>query len=221
MAKLTPQLLIAAYTQGFFPMADGGRGPIEFFAADPRAIIPIAAPPGTEGGIRVSKTLRAAVRRGRFDIRTDTAFEQVISACAVPRNGGEWISTQMIPAFVALHKLGHAHSVEAWLVDSSGRETLVGGLYGVHLAGAFFGESMFSLPDLGGTDASKICFVHLCRHLHARGFHLLDTQFSNPHMEQFGITEVPLGTYLGLLNDALAQPAPWMPWPHSGSSTAS
>ncbi len=221
VAKLTAQVLLAGYCQGYFPMASGGRGPIEFFTADPRAVLPIAADPGEPGGPHLSKSLRAAVRRARFVIRTDTCFERVMRACAAPRNGGEWISEQMVPGYVALHQQQHAHSVEAWLVDHTGSERLVGGLYGVHIGGAFFGESMFSRPDEGGTDASKICFVYLCRHLRARGFELLDTQFSNPHMEQFGIVEIPLGEYLERLSVALSRSTTWLPWDQWGSSIAS
>ncbi len=210
------EALTAAYSEGAFPMADGGKGRIRWYSPDPRAVLPIDAAPGQPGGIRVSRSLRAAVRQRRFEIATDTCFETVMRSCAVPRgSGGEWISPPMVGVYAAMHRAGRAHSVEAWLpaLPALGRErTLVGGLYGVHLGGAFFGESMCSHPELGGTDSSKVCLVHLVNHLRARGFVLLDTQFANPHMEQFGIVEITRKNYLAKLREALAINAAWQPW---------
>lgn len=207
------EILLSAYREGVFPMADES-GEVCFYEADPRAILPLEAEPGAAGGVRVSRSLRAAVRKGRFAITSDEAFEAVIASCAAPRantsDGGGWINEEIIGAYTLLHRAGHAHSVEAWLGTGEGR-VLVGGLYGVHIGGAFFGESMFSRPDLGGTDASKVCFVHLVRHLRAIGVVLLDTQFSNPHMEQFGLIEIPKREYRKRLKAALEVNAAWRP----------
>jgi leucyl/phenylalanyl-tRNA--protein transferase len=127
-------------------------------------------------------------------------------ACGTDRSltNRSWINEGIVDAYVALHQLGFAHSVEAWLGDK-----LVGGLYGVHIGGAFFGESMFSRPDLGGTNASKVCLVHLVKHLRERGFTLLDTQFSTPHLAQFGCVEVDAEHYLAMLNKAVRTFASW------------
>jgi leucyl/phenylalanyl-tRNA---protein transferase len=216
--------LLEAYRQGAFPMADSQTGRINWYSPDPRAILPIDAPPGAPGGMRISRSLRARVRAGRFIITTDRAFERVIRACAQPRgDGGEWINDQIIAAYTFLHRAGAAHSVEAWLPGADAPAEgdpgiLVGGLYGVHIASAFFGESMFSRPDAGGTDASKVCLVYLVNHLRARAFTLLDTQFSNPHMEQFGLHEIPRATYLKRLRSALKKPCTWAPWTDSISA---
>ena len=127
------------------------------------------------------------MRRGRFDIRINTAFEDVMRACAAREDDGTWISEDIIQCYVALHRLGLAHSVEAW---QDGR--LVGGLYGVHLGGAFFGESMFHRE----TDASKVALVALVDRLRRRNFSLLDTQWTNTHLEQFGVVEIAAGGVL-------------------------
>jgi leucyl/phenylalanyl-tRNA--protein transferase len=127
-------------------------------------------------------------------------------ACAKPRSRDDlpWIDDRLITAYAGLHRLGHAHSVEA-----SWEGTLVGGLYGVQIGAAFFGESMFVFPNLGGTNASKICLVHLVGHMRRRGFTLLDTQFVNPHLRQFGCIEIPRAEYLHRLADAVARPVTW------------
>ncbi|MDY7109503.1 MAG: leucyl/phenylalanyl-tRNA--protein transferase [Planctomycetota bacterium] len=195
----SPELLLWAYGRGIFPMADPITGEMGWYSPDPRGIIPLA-------GFRVPRTLARTVRQGRFDIRSDTAFEAVMRACARPRSRDDlpWIDERLIGAYVGLHRLGHAHSVEAW------REgTLVGGLYGVQVGAAFFGESMFVFPNLGGTNASKICLVHLVGHLRRRGFILLDTQFINPHLEQFGCIEISRAEYLRRLADAIVRPVSW------------
>lgn len=209
--------LLSAYRTGLFPMADPESGLIKWFSPDPRALLPIDAAPGSPGGLRVSRSLRATVRRAPFLITTNQAFTRVIRACAAPRSGQRheesWIDTRIIDAYGLLHNAGHAHSVEAWLPDDTGTQaTLVGGLYGVHLGAVFFGESMFSRPDLGGTDASKVCLVHLVCHLRQRGFVLLDTQFSNPHMEQFGIVELPRKQYLRRLAAGVDLACEWGLW---------
>jgi leucyl/phenylalanyl-tRNA--protein transferase len=216
------RLILSAYQRGVFPMgtADtpvdpaalglpGAFGPwVQWITVDPRSIIPLQT-------FHASRSLRAAVRSKKFVITSNNAFARVIQSCAnVPRGtiaGDSWINPWIIDAFVTLHAAGHAHSIEAWLPAQSpdASPTLVGGLYGVHLGGAFFGESMFSRPDLGGTNASKVCLVHLVAHLRRRGFALLDTQYSNPHMEQFGVRDVPRGEYLRLLRSAAAHEVGW------------
>ncbi len=197
--RLTPALLRWAYRQGWFPMANPEAGAIEWFNPDPRAIIPLDA-------FHVPATLSREVRKGRFEIRCDTVFEGVMRACAAPRAPDDltWIDDAMIEAYVRLHEDGSAHCLEAWLGDQ-----LVGGLYGVHVGGAFFGESMFSRPDLGGTNASKVCLVHLVGWMRHRGFTLLDTQFGTEHLEQFGCIEIARRQYLVQLADAVQRDIAW------------
>ncbi len=197
--RLTPALLRWAYRQGWFPMANPEAGAIEWFNPDPRAIIPLDA-------FHVPATLSREVRKGRFEIRCDTVFEGVMRACAAPRAPDDltWIDDAMIEAYVRLHEEGSAHCLEAWLGDQ-----LVGGLYGVHVGGAFFGESMFSRPDLGGTNASKVCLVHLVGWMRRRGFTLLDTQFGTEHLEQFGCIEIDRRQYLVRLADAVQRDVAW------------
>jgi leucyl/phenylalanyl-tRNA--protein transferase len=185
---LTADLLLQTYTQGIFPMGVGGR--ICWFQPDPRAILPLE-------GFRASKTLRQTVRSGRFEIRIDTAFEDVMRGCA-DRADGTWIDGRIVRVYGELFERGHAHSVEAW---RAGR--LAGGLYGVSLGGAFFGESMFHRQR----DASKVVLAALVARLRERGFSLLDIQFLTPHLEQFGAIEIPHGRFMKLLRAALALPA--------------
>ncbi len=197
--RLTTPLLLSAYRRGWFPMADPLTGVIEWFNPDPRAVIPLDT-------FHVPRNLARAVRAGGFAIRSDTAFQRVMRACGAPRRTEDltWIDEHMIEAYTALHALGHAHSIEAWRDDR-----LVGGLYGVHVGGAFFGESMFSRPDLDGTNASKVCLVHLVRWMRHRGFVLLDTQFQTEHLEQFGCEEIPRHEYLDRLARAVALDVTW------------
>jgi leucyl/phenylalanyl-tRNA---protein transferase len=197
----TPELLIWAYSHGFFPMADTtARGhPIEWYCPDPRGILPL-------DDFHVPKSLARIVRAAKFHIRVDTAFEQVLRACAGARNAvnRSWMNDRLAAAYLGLHEHGHAHSVEAWLNDE-----LVGGLYGVQLGGAFFGESMFSRRQQSGANASKVCLVHLVERLRARGFTLLDTQFVNPHLQQFGCRAIPADEYFHRLEAALHLPVTW------------
>lgn len=162
-------------------------GEIGWFSPDPRAIIPLDA-------FHVPGRLARVVRSGRFEIRIDTSFEAVMRACGERPGEGTWISDEILESYVALHRLGLAHSVETW---RDGR--LAGGLYGVSLGGAFFGESMFHRE----TDASKVALVALVDRLRRRGYVLLDTQWTTPHLEQFGTIEIPRSEYLARLDDAL------------------
>jgi leucyl/phenylalanyl-tRNA--protein transferase len=185
------ELLVAAYATGWFPMAVG-EGDIRWYSPDPRGIIPL-------GSFHVPRRLRRVIARQVFRIEIDRAFERVIRACAsVDRReedeGGTWIDEEIVESYCALHAAGFAHSVEAWQGDR-----LVGGLYGVALRGAFFGESMFHHV----TDASKVVLAALVERLRAGGFTLLDIQWVTPHLEQFGAIEVPRERYLELLEDSL------------------
>jgi leucyl/phenylalanyl-tRNA--protein transferase len=196
-----PELLVEAYARGIFPMADPDSGRIEWFSPDPRAVFPLDR-------FHVPRSVARAARSGRFELATDTRFEAVMRECAAPGAGRErtWIDERLVSAYVGLHRLGLAHSVEAFRDGE-----LVGGLYGVHLGGAFFGESMFTRAERGGTDASKVCLVRLVGILRERGFRLLDTQFWTPHLARFGCTQVRRARYLELLADALAVRAGWPP----------
>jgi leucyl/phenylalanyl-tRNA--protein transferase len=185
------ELLVSAYTSGWFPMAvDDGE--IRWYSPDPRGIIPLES-------FRVPARLGRLIRAGTFQIELNRAFDTVIRACAETdrRDGdpGTWIDREIIDSYVELHRLGFAHSVEAW---QDGR--LVGGLYGVALGGAFFGESMFHST----TNASKVALAALVEHLRARGFRLLDIQWVTPHLEQFGAVEIPRRAYLKRLEEAIA-----------------
>ena len=189
MTGLDPETLLSAYAQGVFPMADRD-GVVRFYTADPRGIIPLHPPQA----FHVPRTLRQIVRQGRFEIRVDHDFEATMRACMEAREGGTWISDDLIEAYTRLHALGFAHSVEAWQGDE-----LVGGLYGVSLGGAFFGESMFHRR----TDASKVALVHLVERLRSRGYELLDTQATTPHLRRFGCLEIAAEEYLVLLRKAM------------------
>jgi len=190
--SLTPEYLLYGYLNGYFPMADPDEGDaIYWYAPDPRAIIPLDT-------FYVSKNLAKLVRRGIFEIRYDTAFEAVMRGCA--NREKTWISEEIITAYTALHHLGFAHSVECW---KDGH--LAGGLYGVALGGAFFGESMFTRVR----DASKVALVHLVERLRQNGFVLLDTQFITPHLARFGAVEIPRNEYERRLVYARQLPATW------------
>jgi len=175
-------------------MADPG-GEIGWYAPDPRAVLPLE-------GVHVPKTLARTVRSGRFEVTVDRAFEHVVRACAAPAPGREetWISEEVVQAYVALYDLGFGHSVECW---REGR--FAGGLYGVALRGAFFGESMVSRQR----DASKVALVALVERLRAGGFALLDTQMSTPHLARFGVVEIPRDVFERRLADALVVNADW------------
>src|ERR1043166_6599777 len=158
---------------------------IAWFSPDPRAIIPLE-------NFHVPHGLRRTARKNIFEIKIDNRFEEVIRECAKRKD--TWINEEIIESYEQLHTLGHAHSVEAWIDNK-----LAGGLYGVSVGGAFFGESMFHRVR----DASKVALVGLVEHLRARKFALLDTQWTTPHLEQFGAIEIPRGQYLRLLGRAV------------------
>lgn len=183
-------ILLRAYSIGLFPMADSADDP-ELFWVEPemRGIIPL-------DNFHVSKSLAKAIRKKPFDIRYDTAFDLVMAGCAAeaPDRPSTWINQTIRKLYVELHEIGHAHSVEAWEGDE-----LVGGLYGVSLGSAFFGESMFSRR----TNASKICLVHLVERLRRQGFTLLDTQFTTDHLKTFGAIDMPKADYAKLLERAV------------------
>lgn len=204
--QLDPESLLTAYANGAFPMADPDTGRISYFQCDPRCIIPL------DGRFHVPKSLARVVRSGRFEIRTDTSFERVMRACASDRDedNRSWISDRIIAAYAKLHELGFAHSVEAWRPAAAGCEPqLVGGLYGVSLGAAFFGESMFSRPEFGGRDSSKVCLVHLVATLRARGFTLLDSQYANDHILRFGAIEIEVDEYMQQLAAAITAERRW------------
>lgn len=204
---LSPELLLHAYASGVFPMASSRNEPgVDFYRPDPRALLPL------DSRFHVRRSLAKRVRNGGFELRTDTAFEAVIDACAAPRDQEKdsWINGPIRDGFVALHRMGFAHSVEAWR-----KQTLLGGLYGLALGGAFFGESMFSRER----DASQVCLVSLVQRLRAGGFVLLDSQYANPHIAQFGLEEVSADAYEKRLQKALAVRARWTP-PITGASAS-
>ncbi len=188
--RIPTDLLLKAYASGVFPMAESADDPEVFWVRpEARGIIPLDA-------FHVSHSLRKTIRQAHFDIRVDTDFAGVMAACGEERDNrrSTWINGPILEAYAELHRLGHAHSVEAWR-----EERLVGGLYGVTLGRAFFGESMFSRE----TDASKVCLVHLVERLREHGFVLLDTQFTTDHLKRFGAVDVPRRQYERLLEQAL------------------
>ena len=191
MLQLTPEILVRAYAAGVFPMAESADDP-ELFWVDPRrrGILPLDA-------FHVARRLRRVVRRRIFEIRCDSAFDDVIRACseASEKRPNTWINDEIVRLYAALFARGAAHSVECWRDDR-----LAGGLYGVSLGAVFFGESMFSREN----DASKVALVHLVARLRLGGFRLLDTQFLTPHLARFGGIEISRTRYHRLLAEALS-----------------
>lgn len=183
--NMTPHDLIYYYTQGYFPMAEHREDTgFELLAPHTRALLPIE-------NFHVPRRLKRRLNQAPYRITFDKSFSDVIHACADAARGHEdntWINNDIILLFLQLHELGYAHSVECWDKD----ETLVGGLYGVAIGSTFCGESMFSSK----TDASKIALVHLVEHLKNKNFKLLDSQFRNPHLDQFGLYEIPQDEYV-------------------------
>ncbi len=203
--------MLAMYRGGWFPMAGVKPGEpegIEWVQPRRRWLIGLRedAPPRLGDGVvgqplHVPKRLKTRLRTHRFELRLDTAFERVIRECAVPRKGdnehSRWLTEPIIRAFIRMHEAGHAHCVEAWLKDDGEerREWLVGGIYGMAVGRVFCAESMFSRPELGGTDASKVCLVMLARMLDELGFVVMDAQIGNDHTAQFGGFEVSAEVY--------------------------
>ena len=198
---LTSALMLRAYRHGLFPMAET-RDSDRLYWLDPeqRGVLPLEI-------FRIPRRLGRTVLSGPYDVSVDTHFAEVIAGCAMPAPGrGEtWINPQIEQLFTQLHREGHAHSVETWHDDE-----LVGGLYGVAIGGAFFGESMFSIAR----DASKVALAHLVARLRLGGFTLLDTQFVTAHLTQFGATEIPRAAYRALLDAAIQVNAHWIVAPH-------
>jgi leucyl/phenylalanyl-tRNA--protein transferase len=197
---ITPQILLRAYSIGLFPMAESAEEE-QLFWVDPqeRAIFPLDA-------FKVSRSLAKTIRSDHFEVRVDTDFDAVIEACAAsaPKRENTWINTEIKRLYRELFDMGFAHTVECW---REGR--LVGGLYGVSMRAAFFGESMFHRE----TDASKVALAHLVARLVKGGFRLLDTQFMTTHLASLGAVEIGRDAYHGLLEEALTVPARFAAWP--------
>jgi leucyl/phenylalanyl-tRNA--protein transferase len=194
VTTITPKILLQAYAVGIFPMAETAEdNALYWVEPEERGIIPLR-------GLRISRSLRKKVRRQAFEIRIDSAFDEVVEACAAKTETRKltWINTRIRTLYGQLHKMGHCHSVECW---REGR--LAGGLYGVRIGAAFFGESMFSRV----TDASKVALVHLVARLNAGGFRLLDAQFMNPHLKTLGAIVMSKADYKELLPSAIVAPA--------------
>lgn len=188
MTDITAEQLLTAYANGYFPMAESREASeLRWYHPEQRGIIPLEA-------FHVPKSLAKFLRKNPFTFTTDRAFPEVIRACADTERDGTWINDDIIALYCELHERGFAHSVECWKDD-----LLVGGLYGVALQGAFFGESMFSRAS----NASKAALVHLVELLKKAGYALLDTQFTNDHLQQFGVIEIPREEYMERLEIAL------------------
>jgi len=194
---LTPERLLAAYRRGIFPWFSGDQ-PILWWSPSPRCVV-------FPDQFQIRRSLRKTLRRGDFRVTFDRAFADVIDACQAPRAYAEdtWITAEMRDAYIGMHQLGYAHSVEVWL-----GERLVGGLYGMALGRVFFGESMFHCV----TDASKVAFVHLVRQLELWGCPLIDCQVENPHLTSLGAVEVPREDFERLLHSGIAMPDFPRPW---------
>ena len=193
---LSPKRLEAAYRAGIFPWFESG-GPILWWSPDPRALL-------CPGDLRVTRSLRRTLHSGRFEMRVDTAFADVVRACAGPRRAGQgtWITGSMLSAYMRMHELGYAHSVETW---ADGQ--LVGGLYGLSFGRAFFGESMFSHVS----DASKCAFVALTNLAHEMNLDFIDCQLPNPHLESLGVQTIARSQFLDRLSAAMRAVTPEFP----------
>lgn len=197
---ITPDVMLRAYAAGIFPMAESADDPGLFWVEpELRGVIPLDR-------FHLPGRLARTVRSDRFEVRIDSEFEHVIAACAEAKSDRPetWINQRIREIFGELFRLGHVHSVECW---REGR--LVGGLYGLALGGAFFGESMFHRE----TDASKVALVHLVARLRRGGFRLLDAQFQTGHLAQFGTQEMPKSVYQAMLEEAVSHSADWWAWP--------
>ncbi len=203
--EITPEVLLKAYACGIFPMAESAEDPgLYWIEPERRGVLPLSA-------FHVPRRLARLVKQDRFEVRVDSDFHGTLDGCAAPAPGRQrtWINARIRQLYSSLYEMGHAHSVETWLDGK-----LVGGLYGVRLRGAFFGELMFSTVR----DASKVALVHLVARLNRGGFTLLDTQFITDHLSQFGATEISRRAYQGLLDEALGINADFGPClPMSGT----
>lgn len=196
---LTPDWLLAAYRRGIFPWYSGDQ-PILWWSPNPRLVL---AP----SQIKISRSLAKTLRQQRYEVRLDTAFADVVAACAQARepSGGTWITAEMQAAYLHMHELGHAHSVETWCDGE-----LAGGLYGIALGRTFFGESMFSRRS----DASKIALVHLVRHLETKGVEMIDCQMTTPHLLSLGAREIPRRLFCERLKHLTEVGDTSGKWPH-------
>ncbi|MEG3638720.1 leucyl/phenylalanyl-tRNA--protein transferase [Magnetococcus sp. PR-3] len=198
---LTPQRLLAAYRAGIFPWFSAGE-PIMWWSLDPRLIL-------RPKNLHIPRSLKKAMRQGRFHITFDHVFEHVIHLCGQTRQSeGTWITPEMEAAYIRLHQMGYAHSCECWMMDENDQYKLAGGIYGVAIGGAFFGESMFFLRP----DASKAALVALVEMLDQQGFCLMDCQMTTDHMLRFGATEIPRIDFLEDLSRAILYPIPARSW---------
>ncbi len=199
---LTPARLLAAYRHGIFPWFGEGD-PILWWSPDPRMILRPAE-------FKISHSLRKTLRRGHYELRTDTSFEQVMRACAAPREGqdGTWIQEEMVQAYCELHRMGYAHSVETWMEGE-----LSGGLYGVSIGKMFYGESMFSRRS----DASKIALAHLCAQLQRWDFGMIDCQMNTAHLASLGARGISRDAFIKELVQLTQQPAPPSSWQFASS----
>ncbi len=199
---LTPDWLLAAYRRGIFPWFNDGE-PILWWSPDPRMVV-------FPDQIRITRSLHKTLRNAHYEVRLDHDFAAVIRACAEPREpgGGTWITPAIQAAYVRMHELGYAHSVETYMNGE-----LVGGLYGMALGKAFYGESMFSRR----TDASKIAFVHLARFLEQRDFRVLDCQMTTAHLASLGGQEIPRAVFVKMLESLTREELPPARWPQNGA----
>lgn len=203
---LSPQRIVEAYRNGIFPWYSPGE-PILWWSPNPRMVL-------VPSELKISRSLRRTLRAGNYQIRLDSDFPAVIRACARTRRKGQagtWISGEMQAAYGSLHELGFAHSVETWLDDK-----LIGGLYGLAIGKMFYGESMFS----HATDASKIALAHLCRHLEAQGFGLIDCQMNTPHLASLGAREIARSEFIARLRQLTAIAPDQRRWMTDGASGA-
>jgi leucyl/phenylalanyl-tRNA---protein transferase len=203
---LTPERLLDAYGHGIFPWFNA-EDPILWWSPDPRMVL-------FPNEFKISRSLRKTLAKGNFEVRADTAFEQVMRACAAPRPGqaGTWIHEDMIAAYTALHRMGHAHSVEVWMPPSPHRpgteRELAGGLYGVSIGRMFYGESMFARRR----DASKIALAHLTGQLARWNFGMIDCQMNTPHLASLGAREIPRTEFLRRLQELVNYENRESPW---------
>ena len=201
---LSPQRLLQAYSQGIFPWYNPGE-PILWWSPDPRMVL-------IPQQLRVTRSLAKVLRNRSYEIRVDTAFREVMTACAAPRDaeGGSWIGPEIIDGYCELHQLGHAHSIETW-IDGE----LAGGLYGVALGKMFYGESMFARRN----DASKIAFVHLVQKLQQWGFGMIDCQMFTHHLHSFGAQLIPRTQFAATLKLLIAEEPMFKPWHYCNAPT--